>query len=219
MARSVKKQAGKQDPATPQPTSSREHRKDVKKTAKAEQKAAKTRASTEQKSAKATAKAAKKTAKAQKKGEYGRITPGNTKKILGILKIAGPAIAPFAAKAAFTARDGYDRMRARRIGIPVEDLGRFSGRGAALHARIAGDADALHDLRMKAGGQGGNGDSAARQVGVEQFTDRAEQRLSQLTSAVRAAERMPGNRRRAAHRAVAGELDRIEADLLHRLEL
>lgn len=219
MARSVKKQAGKQKPAISQPASPREHRKEVTKTAKAEQKAAKTRAKTERKSAKSTAKATKKTAKAQKKGEHGRITPGNTKKVIGILRIAGPVIAPFAAKAAFTARDGYDRMQARRIGVPVEDLGRFSGRGAALHARIAGVADTLHKLPAKADGHDGNGDSATRQVSVEQFTEHAQQRLDQLTNAVRAAERMPGSRRRAAHRAIAGELNRIEDDLMRRLDL
>ncbi|HKN51196.1 MAG TPA: DUF6474 family protein, partial [Amycolatopsis sp.] len=41
--------------------------------------------------------------------------------------------------------------------------------------------------------------------------------LEQLSASVRAAERMPSVRRKAAHRAVAGELERLEGQLLHRL--
>lgn len=157
-------------------------------------------------------KQAKKQAKAEKQGELGRITPGNAKKALGVAKVIGPALAPYAMKAASTAREGYDRMRARRLGTSVEDLGRFTGRGAALHARIAGDADALRDLRSRAAGSTGRDG-----VPTEQFADTAEKRLTELTSAVRAAERMPSSRRRATHRAVSGELSRIEDDLLNRL--
>ena len=42
-------------------------------------------------------------------------------------------------------------------------------------------------------------------------------RWPQLAAAVRAAERMPSARRKAAHKAVAAELDRIERELLRRL--
>jgi hypothetical protein len=38
-----------------------------------------------------------------------------------------------------------------------------------------------------------------------------------LATAVRAAERMPSARRRPAHRAVAADLDQLEADLLRHL--
>ena len=51
---------------------------------------------------------------------------------------------------------------------------------------------------------------------AERFADTAEHRLGELASAVRATERMPPARRRAAHHAVEGELDRIEDDLLRR---
>ncbi len=157
-------------------------------------------------------KQAKKAAKAERKGEHGRITPGNAKKVLGVARVVSPVVAPYAMKAAASARQSYDRMRARRLGVAPEELGRFTGRGAALHARIAGDATALGDLRSRAAGA-----TDRDGVSAEQFADTAEKRLTELTSAVRAAERMPVSRRRAAHRAVSGELDRIEADLLHRL--
>ncbi|MCX2731233.1 DUF6474 family protein [Saccharopolyspora sp. NFXS83] len=186
------------------------------KTAKQETKAVKqeTKATTKtaKQEAKSAEKAAKRDEKARKKGEHGRFTPGDARKAVGVAKILGPALAPYAWQAFTAARDGYDRARARRLGVAVDDLGRFTGRGAALHARIAGDAEALRELRTRTAGR-----SAAETSLVEKFADEANSRLNQLGSAVRAAERMPTPRRRAAHRAVIGELDRIEDDLLQRL--
>ncbi|WP_372495377.1 DUF6474 family protein [Saccharopolyspora soli] len=161
--------------------------------------------------AKQAKKADKKAAKAMKKGEHGHITPGNAKKVIGVAKVVGPVLAPFAIRAVAAVRDGYDRMRARRLGVPVDQLGSFTGKGAALHARIAGDANALRDLRAQ------SADGAEAKLAAEQYAERTAARLEQLTSAVRAAERMPAQRRKSAHRAVNAELGRIEGELLTRL--
>ncbi|MFC7342488.1 DUF6474 family protein [Saccharopolyspora griseoalba] len=163
----------------------------------------------DKKTAKALKKADKKTAKAISKGEHGRITPSNAKKVIGIAKVAGPVLAPFALKAARSARERLDRSRARKLGVPVEELGRYTGRGAALHARIAGDTNALRELREQA-------PDTEAEVVAERYAEQTAQRLDQLTSAVRAAERMPAQRRRSTHRAVDQELGRIETELLDR---
>ena len=163
------------------------------------------------KEAKQETKQAAQRAKQAQNGEHGKLTPGNAKKIVGIVTAVGPAIAPFAGRAAVLAREGYDRMRAHRLGVAVDDLGRFSGKGAGLHARISGDANALTDLRARTAGRTDEENRTA-----ERFADTAEHRLGELASAVRATERMPPARRRAAHHAVEGELDRIEDDLLRR---
>jgi hypothetical protein len=138
-----------------------------------------------------------------------RITPAKAKNAIAVVKIIGPAvlpvITPYLTRAAGTARDRWDRMRARRLGIPVAELPSFSGRGGALHARIAGIATALDDVRDNPDGK--------------EFVTATEHRLRQLTAAVRAAERMPTGRRRAAHQAVAAELDRLERDILDRLDV
>ncbi|MGW1680434.1 DUF6474 family protein [Saccharopolyspora sp. NPDC002376] len=157
--------------------------------------------------AKAAKKADKKAAKAIKRGEHGRITPGNAKKAIGVAKVVGPVLIPFAIRAVSAVRERLDRARARRLGVPVDDLGAYTGHGAALHARIAGDSDALRALREQAG------DEEAR-LAAEQYAERTGARLTQLTTAVRAAERMPTQRRRSAHRAVDAELGQIEDDLL-----
>lgn len=142
-------------------------------------------------------------------GHSPRFTPGKARNLVGVAKIVLPAVvpvvSPYLLKAAGTARDQLDRMRARRMGIDVGELSKFSGRGGALHARIAGAADALDELAQK--------DDPA----TKEFTSRGRDTLSTLAAAVRAAERMPSARRRAAHQAVAAELDRIESELLRRL--
>ncbi|GGM57497.1 hypothetical protein GCM10012275_30770 [Longimycelium tulufanense] len=135
-----------------------------------------------------------------------KLTPGRVKHLLGLAKVLGPALAPFALRAAAVAREGYDRARARRLGVPVDSLPAFSGKGGALHARIAGVANTLAELRARH-------DDAEKQ----RFADDAERRLADLAAAVRAAERMPTARRRAVQRSVDAELTRVEQSLLRHL--
>nr|WP_276329013.1 DUF6474 family protein [Crossiella equi] len=134
-----------------------------------------------------------------------KLTPGRAKYLIGLGKLLAPVLAPYALKAAGAARDGYDRFRARKLGVPVEHLHNFSGRGGALHARIAGIANALAELRVHADEE------------ITEFVKTSEQRLVELAAVLRAAERMPSQRRRSAHRSVATELDRVEAQLLNHL--
>jgi hypothetical protein len=149
-----------------------------------------------------------------KKGADGRsprLTPSSARNMVGVAKIVVPAVlpvvSPYLLRAAGTARDQLDRFRARRMGVDVTDLAKFSGRGGALHARIAGDANGLAELAEK------HGDDPA----TREFTGRGRDTLASLAAAVRAAERMPSSRRRAAHQAVGTELDRVESELLRRL--
>lgn len=137
------------------------------------------------------------------------LTPRKAKNLVAVAKVLGPSVipvvSPYLVRAASTARDGMDRLRARRLGVPVDDLAEFSGRGGALHARIAGDERGLGELA-----ETGTDDDRA-------FVERGRNRLAKLAASVRAAERMPSARRRAAHRAAATELDGLEAELLRRL--
>jgi hypothetical protein len=140
-----------------------------------------------------------------------RITPKKAKNALAVAKIVGPAVipvvAPIALRAAAEVRDRVDRLKARRLGVAVGDIAQYSGRGGALHARITGVAEAIDEMRDRPGAIAED----------RTFADKAETTLRQLTAAVRAAERMPTARRRAAHRAVAAELDDLEQRLLARL--
>lgn len=150
---------------------------------------------------------------ARKNADEGGLTPKKARNAVAVAKIVVPAVAPvlapFAVKAAGAVREAYDRYQARKLGVPVEALPEFTGRGAALLARIAGISQAVTELRRSA--RASKDDLA--------WADDAQATLEQLTAAVRAAERMPSARRRAAHQAVASELERLESEVLRRLGL
>lgn len=147
------------------------------------------------------------------RGMRALLTPTGAKSALGVAKVIGPAVvpvvAPYALKAAAAARDGLDRYRAHRLGVDVEHLAEYTGRGGALHARIVGADRSLVELADR---QGATEDD-------RRFAGRSRDTLTKLAAAVRAAERMPVARRKAAHRSVAAELDPIEKELLRRLGL
>jgi hypothetical protein len=142
-------------------------------------------------------------------GNAPKITPRKAKNAIAVAKVVAPAVLPALASVAIRAgasvRAGYDRYRARRLGVPIGDLAVFSGRGGALQARIAGARSALDDLRDLG------------RTSDEAFIEDTDMVLWQLAAAVRVVERLPARRRRAAHRAIAGELALLEQRLLHRL--
>ncbi|RDI18792.1 DUF6474 family protein [Lentzea flaviverrucosa] len=134
-------------------------------------------------------------------------TPGRAKNLVGVAKVVAPALipvlAPVIARGAGVLSEQYDRYRARRLGVDVADIGRYSGYGARLHARIVGFSESLETLRAT--------DS--------DWVSKTEARLAQLLAAVRASERMPTARRKAAHRAVGTDLEVLEQELLRRLNV
>jgi hypothetical protein len=142
--------------------------------------------------------------KAKEKKEL--VTPGNAKKAISIGKILVPVLAPVAMQLAGVARGAWDERRARRLGVPASELGSYSGKGGALHARIARISMSIGEL--SADPAPGRADEVAR------FAAENGTRLADLSAAVRAAEMMPTERRRAAHKAVSAELDQIEPKLL-----
>jgi hypothetical protein len=148
----------------------------------------------------------------KKTGEVSKgLTPKRARNAVSVAKIVVPAVAPVlvpvVVRAAGAARDAYDRHQARKLGVPVERLSEFTGRGAGLLARIAGVSDAVTELI----------DAPRASNDNIKFGADARATLQQLTAAVRAAERMPASRRKAAHQAVAAELERLEGEILKRL--
>lgn len=125
---------------------------------------------------------------------------------LAAAQVLAPVLAPFAYRATASLRGQLDAARARRMGVAVEQLGAFSGHGATLSARIAGLEPALEEMTRT------HIDSESTA-----FRENTIARLAELSTAVHAAERMPTSRRRSAHRAIATDLDRVDADVLRRL--
>jgi hypothetical protein len=154
-------------------------------------------------------KAALKVAEAQlKTAREGKLlSPARIRRGLTVSRILAPVVVPVVYRAAIAARGLLDQRRADRLGVPLTQLGQFSGGGGALSARISGAERSLRQVAEK------NPKDAETKRFVSAMTDR----LSELSSAVTAAENMPPSRRRAAHGAISAQLDGIDADLLARL--
>src|SRR5690242_14419101 len=141
----------------------------------------------------------------QKARRRAEMTPARARRLVGVGRVVLPLLAPYALAAAGVARARYDAYRAARLGVAPGELHAYSGRGAALHARIDRIAQALDHID--------DGTPAHAPGAGRRFVAATRPRLEDLAVAVRATEQMPTSRRRTAHRAVAGELDRIEAAL------
>ncbi|ASR33703.1 hypothetical protein BAY61_00420 [Prauserella marina] len=154
---------------------------------------------------------ARKADKAAEAEHEAGLTPKKARNAIRVAKVVVPAavpvLAPLAVRAAGVAREAYDRYQARKLGVNIEQLSEYTGKGGTLLARIAGASNGLAELRR----------SPKVTDDDLRFVERGQGTLEQLSASVRAAERMPGTRRKAAHKAVAAELEHIEGQLLHRL--
>lgn len=142
-------------------------------------------------------------------GKRQPLTPARAKRLIGVGRAVAPLLAPYALVAAGLARTRWDARKAARLGVAPEQLSAYAGPGGALHARLSRMAEALDELNS---GAEAHATGAARRFAVD-----TRPRLADLAVAVRAAEQMPTQRRRTAYRAIGGELDRIEAELLSHL--
>ncbi|OBH24320.1 DUF6474 family protein [Mycobacterium sp. E1319] len=136
-------------------------------------------------------------------------SPTRIRRVLTVSRLLAPVLTPIIYRAAVSARALVDQRRADQLGIPLAQIGQFSGHGAELSARIAGAEKSLRSVQ----------DRKPRDAETKQFVTAITDRLADLSAAVTAAENMPAGRRRAAHAAIAALLDGIEADLMARLGL
>lgn len=136
-------------------------------------------------------------------------SPTRIRRVLTVSRLLAPVLTPIIYRAAVSARALVDQRRADQLGIPLAQIGQFSGHGAELSARIAGAEKSLRSVQ----------DRKPRDAETKQFVTAITERLADLSAAVTAAENMPAGRRRAAHAAIAAQLDGIEADLMARLGL
>ncbi|MEE6178154.1 DUF6474 family protein [Mycobacterium sp. 050134] len=136
-------------------------------------------------------------------------SPTRIRRLLTVTRLLAPILTPVIYRAAIAARAMVDQRRADQLGVPLAQIGQFSGHGAQLSARIAGAEKSLQMVQ----------DKKPKDAETRQFVSAISERLADLSAAVTAAENMPAARRRAAHAAISSQLDGIEADLMARLGL
>lgn len=145
-----------------------------------------------------------------KAAREGRLfAPARIRRLLTVTRLLAPVLVPLIYRAATAARGALDERRADRLGVPLAQLGQFSGHGAELSARISGAEQTLRQVAEK----------KPKDAETKQFVAAINERLTDLAAAVTAAENMPTARRRGAHAAIAAQLDGIDADLMARLGL
>lgn len=152
-----------------------------------------------------------KVAEAQlKAAREGKIfSPTRIRRVLTVSRLIAPILTPVIYRLAVSARALIDQRRADRLGIPLAQIGQFSGPGAQLSARIAGAERSLRSVQ----------DKKPKDAETKAFVVAITERLTDLSAAVTAAENLPAARRRAAHAAISSQLEGIEADLMARLGL
>src|SRR6516164_9262097 len=145
--------------------------------------------------------------KAAREGKL--LSPTRIRRVLTVSRLLAPILAPVIYRGAMAARAVIDQRRADQLGIPLAQIGQFSGQGAQLSARMAGSEKSLRMVLEK----------KPKDAETKQFVAAITERLTDLSAAITAAENMPAARRRAAHGAISSQLDGIEADLMARLGL
>jgi hypothetical protein len=145
--------------------------------------------------------------KAAREGKI--FSPTRIRRVLTVSRLLAPILTPLIYRAAVAVRAQIDQRRADQLGIPLAQIGQFSGHGAQLSARIAGAEKSLRIVQ----------DKKPKDAETKQFVSAIAERLTDLSAAITAAENMPAARRRAAHAAISSQLDGIEADLMARLGL
>jgi len=143
--------------------------------------------------------------KAAREGKL--LSASRIRRALTVSRMLAPVVVPIAYRAAIAARGFVDERRADRLGVPLSQVGQFSGAGGALSARIVTAEHTLEQLAAK----------KPKDAETKQFVSAVTDRLRDLSAAVTAAENMPTPRRKAAHTAIGEQLDGVDADLMARL--
>lgn len=173
--------------------------------AKAEARALKAQLRAQRESDRTALKVAETQLRAAREGKI--LSPGRIRRTLTVARLLAPIAVPLVYRVSVAARGFADERRADRLGVPLSQLGQFSRHGGELSARIAG---AEQSVRLVA-------EKKPKDAETKQFVAAITERLGDLSAAVAAAENMPTARRRAAHAAIAEQLDGIDADLMARL--
>jgi hypothetical protein len=177
----------------------------IKSAERAEVKALKAQVRAQRDSDRTALKVANAQLKAAREGKL--LSVSRVRRSLTVARLLAPILVPIVYRAATAARGLIDERRAGKLGIPLSQVGQFSGHGGALSARIAGAERSLRAVAEK----------NPKDNETKQFVAAITARLTDLAAAVTASETMPASRRRSAHIAISDQLDGIDADLMARL--
>ena len=121
--------------------------KRIKATERAENKAIRAQLKAARDADRTAVKVAETELKAAREGKL--LSPTRIRRALTVSRLLAPVVVPVAYRAAIAARGVIDERRADRLGVPLSQLGQFSGVGGQLSARIAGAENSLRLVAEK----------------------------------------------------------------------
>jgi hypothetical protein len=130
--------------------------------------------------------------------------PKTLRRLLLAAKVVGPVVAATAMKTSTGVRGALDERRAAKLGVPVEDVAEYKGPTGTINARITGLQKSVAELRTRRGSD----------QKVARFVDTTSARLNELSAASTATLSMPAGTQRSAIRAISGDLDQLDAELM-----
>lgn len=172
---------------------------------RAENKATKSRIKAQRASDRSALKVAETQLKAVQEGKF--LSPTRIRRALTVARLLAPIAVPVVYRAAITIRGLLEERRAERFGVPLAEVGQFTGHGPRLSARIATAEKTLQAVK----------DKNPKDAETKRFASAMHERLADLSTAVVATHNMPSGRRRAAQTAISDQLDGVDADLMARL--
>src|SRR5271156_2477507 len=155
----------------------------------------------------AETKALRENLKAQREGAL--LSPTRIRRLLTVSRLLAPIVVPLVSRVAMAAGGLIDQRRADQLGVPLAQIGQYSGHGGQLSARIAGAEQSLRSVQ----------DNKPQDAETRQFVTAISERLPDLAAALTAAQNKPPTRPRGAPAAISRQLDVIDADPMARLGL
>ena len=125
--------------------------------------------------------------------KQGHLNKDSAKRYVGFAQIVLPVLAPLAFKGITSAQGAGSPMSANPA--------------TALESRISALRESLSKLNANRGSE----------PEIARFSERTEVRLNDMNTALETAETIPTAERRNVHKSIAGELDRVNRDVLARL--
>ena len=153
----------------------------IKSEQRSEANALRARVKTQRDADRAAVKVAEAQLKAVREGKL--LSPARVRRLLTVGRMLAPILVPLAYRAATAVRGLLDERKADKLGIPLSQVGQFSGQGGQLSARIAGAEQSVRTVTEK----------SPADAETKEFVSAITQRLTDLSAAVTAAEHMPAS--------------------------
>ncbi|PME06846.1 hypothetical protein AY498_08635 [Corynebacterium ulcerans] len=131
----------------------------------------------------------------------GKFNKNNVLRYAGAARAVIPVALPLIYRGITMAKEEAAKRRAMKLGVSADDLGRFSGHGAEIKARIAGIRNSVKLSSLPKG-----------------FVTDVEQRLQDLDFAVDNAEFMTPELRQRSHRSIHKDLDQLGRQIQNKIE-